>query len=98
LSLGITQQEINMSDLSLFITNLESKSKQLAGNIETSFANHNQLLGYTNAINEILGIVSPLVSALFPADSSEIAVVSTTINEVQSGINSILTAPLTTPA
>lgn len=87
-----------MSDLSVFITNLEAQSKQLAINIESSFANHNQLLGYTNAVNEILSIVGPLISAMLPSVAPEADAIETAVNQVVTADDAIVVAPLTTEA
>ena len=87
-----------MSDLSVFITNLESKSKQLETNIAKSLASHNSLLGYTQAINEVLSIAAPLVSAMFPSVAPEADTIETAVSQVVTEANSIVIPPVTTEA
>ena len=75
-----------MSDLSLFMSNLVSKSKELESNISQSVANHHSLTGYAQAIKEVVSLLGPIVEAIEPSSVPVINSVEAVIDAVDSSV------------
>ena len=75
-----------MSELSVFMSTLEAKAKELETTVAQSVANHHSLTGYAQAIKEVLTALGPIVEAIEPSSVPVINSVEAVIDAVDSSV------------
>lgn len=75
-----------MSELSLFMSSLVSKSKELESNISQSMANHHSLTGYAQAIKEVVSLLGPIVETIEPSSVPVVNTVEAVVDAVDSSV------------
>ncbi len=73
-----------MSDLSVFIKNMEEKCVEMEKTISESLANHHSLIGYYQAVKEIIVVMKPLAASFYPAATPIIEECETMMDAIDS--------------